>query len=194
MAPSFTSGSLFLSFFFSSLYIVFRYKELKEPYTFFIQLGFGALYVGFLLAHLILLWFLPEGNYWLILLAAITAGSDTGAYYFGNYFGKHKLCPDISPRKTIEGAFGGIVCGGGIALAASYFLFGSCNVSVILPVSVILVFAGIIGDLSESVLKRGTNTKDSGKLLLGHGGILDRVDSMLVAAPLLYYLYIFTGG
>ncbi len=187
-------GGLFLSFFFSSFYVVFRYKELTEPYTFFIQLGFGSLYVGFLLAHLLLLWFLPEGNYWLILLTTITAGSDTGAYYFGSYLGRHKLCPAISPKKTIEGALGGVVCGSGIALIASYFLFGSFNIPVILPVAVMLVFAAIIGDLAESVLKRGTNTKDSGKLLLGHGGILDRVDSMLVAAPLLYYLYIFTGG
>ncbi len=187
-------GGLFLSFFFISLYVVFRYKALNDPYTYFIKLAFGSLYVGFLLAHLLLLWFLPEGNYWLILLAAITAGSDTGAYYFGSYLGKHKLCPAISPKKTVEGALGGVVCGGGIALIASYFLFGSFNVSVVLPVAALLVFAGIIGDLSESVLKRGTNTKDSGKLLLGHGGILDRVDSMLIAAPFLYYLHIFTGG
>lgn len=187
------SGGLFISVFFLVCYILFHYSRLADCLKVLSRLVFGAVYVGFFAGHLVLLHLLPEGNHWLIILVAITAGSDSGAYYSGRMFGRHKLCPNVSPNKTVEGAIGGMLSGLVIAAVAALLLLESINWLVLLPVSVILVGVGIIGDLCESVVKRGTDTKDSGKILLGHGGILDRVDSLLLAAPFLYYLRIFTG-
>lgn len=188
------SGGLFLSFFSIIIYTLTCYSRLADPLALLSRLSLGAVYVGFLVAHLILIWTLPEGNYWLIILVAITAGSDSGAYYTGKNFGRRKLCESVSPNKTVEGALGGIACGLVVAIVFSFLLLGAVKWLVIVPIAIVLTVVGIIGDLCESVIKRGTNTKDSGRILLGHGGILDRVDSMILAAPLLYYLHVFTGS
>jgi phosphatidate cytidylyltransferase len=186
-------GGLFLSILLVACYILLNYATLKDSYSLLSKLVFGAVYVGFFSAHLVLLHLQPEGNYWLIILVAITAGSDSGAYYSGKMFGRHKLCKNVSPNKTIEGAFGGMLSGLVIAFVCAFLLLDSINWSVLIPVSLLLVAVGIIGDLCESIIKRGTGTKDSGTILLGHGGILDRIDSLILAAPFLYYLRIFIG-
>ncbi len=186
-------GGLFLSVFLLACYILFNYSKLTDSFKILSRLVFGAVYVGFFSAHLVLLHLLPEGNIWLVILVAITAGSDSGAYYSGKMFGKHKLCKNVSPNKTIEGAIGGMFSGLAIAVIFAFLLLDSINWLVLVPVSLILVVVGIIGDLCESIVKRGTGTKDSGTILLGHGGILDRIDSLILAAPFLYYLRIFTG-
>ncbi len=182
-----------ISFFILTGYFLFKYKSFEDSYLLFCRLVFGLVYISLLGAHLVLLRHLPEGGIWLIVVSAITACSDSGAYFVGRAIGKHKLCPYISPNKTIEGALGGIVAG---LLGALFFAF------LFLPVVpwLFLVFSavliggvGIAGDLTESIVKRGTGTKDSGKCLAGHGGILDRVDSLLFAAPVLYYLLVFSG-
>ncbi len=187
------SAGLFFSTFLTICYILFYYKQFSDSFGLLSRLVFGNVYVGFLVAHLLLLWQLPEGNMWLIILVAITAGSDSGAYYFGKRFGKHKLCRDVSPKKTIEGAMGGFFCGIVVAIIFAWVLLGAVNWIVLIPMAAFLIGVGIIGDLCESVIKRGTNTKDSGRILLGHGGVLDRIDSMILAAPILYYLLVFTG-
>lgn len=186
-------GGLLFSVFLSISYILARYTRFADSFGMLSRLIFGAVYVGFFAAHLVLLWLLPEGNYWLIILVAITAGSDSGAYYSGRKWGSHKLCRNVSPNKTIEGAVGGAVSGVLIAVIFAFFLLDDINWFVLVPISVVLTGVGIIGDLSESIIKRGTGSKDSGRLLLGHGGILDRIDSMLLSAPVLYYLLTFTG-
>ena len=186
-------AGLFLSVFLLLCYILINYSKLTDSFAILSRLVFGAVYVGFFSAHLVLLHLLPEGNLWLVILVAITAGSDSGAYYSGRLFGKHKLCKKVSPNKTIEGAIGGMLCGLGVAILFAFLLLDSINWLVLVPVSLILVVVGIIGDLCESIVKRGTGTKDSGTILLGHGGILDRIDSLILAAPFLYYLRIFTG-
>ncbi len=186
-------GGLFFSIFLSVCFILSQYTKLTDSYGFLSRLVFGIVYVGFLLAHLLLLWDLPEGNLWLIILAAVTDGSDSGAYSCGKRFGKHKLCKHVSPNKTVEGAIGGLICSIVIAVIFAWVLLDSVNWLVLIPMVVLLTGVGIIGDLCESVVKRGTGTKDSGRILLGHGGILDRIDSMILAAPLLYYLLIFSG-
>lgn len=187
------SGGLLFSVFLSICFVLLNYSRLNDSYAVLTRLVFGAVYVGFLTAHLLLLWHLPEGNYWLIILVAITAGSDSGAYYSGKNFGKHKLSKHISPNKTIEGAVGGILAGVITAVLFAVLLLDSVNWIVLIPMAILLTVVGIVGDLCESVVKRGTDTKDSGKLLLGHGGILDRIDSMILAAPLLYYLLVYSG-
>lgn len=187
-------GGLFLALLALSTMVVIRYGTLENPFDLLLKLAFGAFYIGFLASHLALIRFLPEGNYWLIILTGLTAGADTGAYYCGSLFGRHLLCPAVSPKKTVEGAVGGLVFGMIVACIFSYLLLGSVRWGMLLPVSFLLILAGMLGDLCESVIKRATHTKDSGTILLGHGGVLDRADSLLFTAPLLYYLYVFSGG
>lgn len=176
------------SFFCLTAYLLYRYKDSSDSYQLFCRLALGILYIGFLGAHLVLLRFLPEGGSWLIIGSAITAASDSGAYFVGRAFGKKKLCPSVSPNKTVEGALGGVVAGLIAAVAFYYILSVSCSLLFLILSAVFLSGVGIVGDLTESIIKRGTNTKDSGTILAGHGGILDRVDSLLFVAPTLYYL------
>jgi len=182
------SGGLVLAFLLLSLWILATYKKDFDSYGFFSGCSLGLLWVGFLGAHLVLIRAMPDGNYWLLILTGITAGSDSGAYYFGRAFGKHKLSPLISPNKTIEGAVGGIVTGMIVAAFLSALFLDSVPWMFVLVSSIFLAIIGICGDLIESVIKRATGTKDSGTILGGHGGILDRADSILFAAPVLYYL------
>ena len=126
----------------------------------------------------------------------VTKISDAGAYTFGRLFGRTKLAPALSPGKTIEGSLGGIVtsCLGSILffLYLVPWLFGASvthgNIWTFAFYGVIVALAGMIGDLAESVIKRSVDAKDSGRLLPGHGGVLDRIDGLLFASPVLYYL------
>ncbi|MDH3996260.1 MAG: phosphatidate cytidylyltransferase, partial [Desulfobulbaceae bacterium] len=151
------------------------------------RIWFGIIYIGFCSAHLILLYSLPQGIYWLLVLTAITVSSDSGAYYVGRSLGKTKLYPALSPGKTRAGAVGGIMGGmlGGLLVAA--ILFAEVNLAMVAILSLVLSAIGIIGDLIESLIKRVSGVKDSGQILPGHGGLLDRCDSLLLTAPALYY-------
>jgi phosphatidate cytidylyltransferase len=117
----------------------------------------------------------------------VIMGSDTGAYYIGRAFGKNKLAPNISPGKTWEGVVGGVIVGVGMGLISHYWFFRELPLKWILPLAGIMVVVGILGDLVESALKRGAGAKDAANILPGHGGLLDRLDSLLFNAPLLYY-------
>ena len=120
---------------------------------------------------------------------------DAGAYFVGSAIGKHKLCPDISPKKTVEGAIGGVVTTGIIFVIYAYFYrmvqlsMGvddfSVNYIVLAVVGMVCAVLGMLGDLSASLVKRQTGIKDFGKLMPGHGGMLDRFDSVLFVAPFL---------
>ena len=114
--------------------------------------------------------------------------TDSGAYFIGRAFGKRKLWPDISPNKTIEGSIGGVVCAMIVAIIFTFVADLNVSLPKLLIVSAILSVFGQIGDLVESALKRHYNVKDSGHLLPGHGGILDRFDSLLFVLPLLHFL------
>jgi phosphatidate cytidylyltransferase len=174
---------------------------------------FGIFYVGWLLSHAIVLrdfygavqgqWgevapvgILPEiGIFYLIFTLAIVIAGDAGAYFTGRAYGRHKLAPKISPGKTVEGALGAVVAGVGVGLACK------AGFEILIPgvtapigwvlcgvLAGILAVVGIVGDLVESLLKRDAEVKDTGILLPGTGGILDRVDSSLLAIPVMYYL------
>jgi phosphatidate cytidylyltransferase len=175
-------------------YILYHYDQIQDPLQFFSRAFFGVAYVGFLAAHLLLLYQLPEGSSWLLVLTAITAGSDSGAYYCGRRFGRHKLCPLVSPNKTVEGAIGGLVAAVVVAVCIAMLLRLQVSWFLLIPAAILLTCVGIVGDLTESIIKRATGTKDSGTLLGGHGGVLDRVDSLLFAAPVLYYLLLLYQG
>jgi phosphatidate cytidylyltransferase len=117
----------------------------------------------------------------------VLMGSDISAYYVGRAIGKHKLAPAISPGKTWEGVFGGVIAALGLAAVAHFWFFRELPLKWALPLGAVMVVLGILGDLTESALKRGAGAKDAAKILPGHGGILDRLDSLLFNAPLLYY-------
>jgi phosphatidate cytidylyltransferase len=117
----------------------------------------------------------------------VLMGADTGAYYVGRALGKHKLAPAISPGKTWEGAVGGIFAALAMATLAHFWFFRELPLKFTLPLAAVMTIAGIFGDLAESALKRGAGAKDAANILPGHGGILDRLDSLLFNAPLIYY-------
>jgi len=150
----------------------------------------GVLYVVLLGGHLVAVRIGFEQQLSAHLLSfffLVLMGADTGAYYVGRAFGKHKLAPTISPGKTWEGVAGGIVAGLGLATVAHFWFFRELPLKWALPLAAVMVVLGILGDLTESALKRGAGAKDAAKILPGHGGALDRLDSLLFNAPLLYY-------
>jgi len=158
-------------------------------------MGMGALYVGLLMASVVLLARIPGwGGSGLIMLFAVVWLGDSGAYFGGKFLGKHKLHPRVSPKKTIEGSFFGIAA----SIGGAFLIHAVCDSPLSVP---LLLAAGLgggvaeqIGDLCESVLKRSAGVKDSGALLPGHGGMLDRIDGLLFAAPVVYGLYVVALG
>lgn len=123
----------------------------------------------------------------LMMFFAMVIFADTGAYYIGRLLGRHKLAPRISPGKTIEGALGGLVAAIAAGPLSRLLFFQEISVVHAIVLGTLIGVLGPVGDLSESMLKRGADVKDSGAMLPGHGGILDRVDSILFCAPLFYY-------
>ena len=121
----------------------------------------------------------------------VLMGSDTGAYYTGRLLGKHKLAPSVSPGKTWEGAVGGMAASLLAAALAHYWFFPELPLSAALPLAAVMNVLGVVGDLTESALKRGSNAKDAAQILPGHGGLLDRLDSLLFNAPLIYYFALY---
>lgn len=126
----------------------------------------------------------------LTLFFIVVFGGDTGAYYTGRTLGKHKLSPRISPGKTVEGLIGGIAGSMLAAVTAHFTFFPELQLGHAILLGFVMCLLGAVGDLCESMLKRGAKAKDAGKLIPGHGGLLDRLDSMLFNAPVLYYFYV----
>jgi phosphatidate cytidylyltransferase len=128
--------------------------------------------------------FPPIGHRWLVVALSIVWAADSAAYFAGRHFGKHKLSPRISPNKTIEGLIGGVVAG--ILVAIAFAPLADAPLAKLPAVAVaafVAVLASVVGDLFESLLKRHVGAKDSGDLIPGHGGILDRIDGVLAALP-----------
>jgi phosphatidate cytidylyltransferase len=154
----------------------------------------GVLYIALLGTHLVLIrtGFTPElSRHLLSFFFLVLMGSDAGAYYIGRAFGKHKLAPEISPGKTWEGGVGGIVAALAMATLAHYWFFPELPLKWTLPLAFAMSIVGILGDLVESALKRSASAKDAANILPGHGGLLDRLDSLLFNAPLIYYFAVF---
>jgi phosphatidate cytidylyltransferase len=150
----------------------------------------GVLYVALLGSHLISLRVGFDQSLSAHLLSfffLVLMGGDAGAYYTGRAMGKHKLAPKISPGKTWEGVVGGVIAALGMATIAHFWFFRELPLKWCLPLAFVMTVVGILGDLTESALKRGAGAKDAANILPGHGGILDRLDSLLFNAPLIYY-------
>ena len=124
----------------------------------------------------------------------VLMGSDTAAYYTGRALGRHKLAPNVSPGKTWEGAVGGMTASLLAAVAAHYLFFRELGLIAALPLAALMNVLGVIGDLTESALKRGAGAKDAAQVLPGHGGLLDRLDSLLFNAPVIYYFAVYYFG
>ena len=122
------------------------------------------------------------GFYFLVIM-----GADVAAYYGGRLFGRHKLAPTVSPGKTWEGAVAGMLASLLLATASHYWFFLNLPLKFALPLAAVMNVVGVLGDLTESALKRSTGTKDTAQILPGHGGVFDRIDSLLFNAPVIYY-------
>ena len=120
-------------------------------------------------------------------LLLVTSAADTGAYYVGTLYGRHRLAPTISPKKTVEGLVGGLIGAIIVAYAAHWWFLPELSGLDCLILGTILTITGLWGDLAESAMKRSVGMKDSGGILPGHGGMLDRLDSLLFTAPVFYY-------
>jgi phosphatidate cytidylyltransferase len=171
----------------------------------------GVLYVAFLGSHLIGVRMIESNvvgdpaTYWvgdaylshtlsthiLSFFFLVLMGSDTGAYYTGRALGRHKLAPAVSPGKSWEGAAGGMAASLVAAAVAHYWFFPELSLPAALALAALMNVLGVVGDLTESALKRGANAKDAAQILPGHGGFLDRLDSLLFNAPLLYYFALY---
>jgi|SRR5262252_5386094 len=157
---------------------------------------FGALFLGLLLGYLLSLRNLGDelGGDLIFLLFLVVWGGDAAAYYVGSAAGRHPLSPRVSPKKTIEGAVAGVLGGLLAALLARAWFFPQLRLVDCWALGFLLSACGVLGDLVESMWKRGAGTKDSAVLVPGHGGILDRCDSLLFGGPILYYYFLHWMG
>jgi len=147
----------------------------------------GIVYVALLFGFQVSIRMGTDGRQWLVFLYFIIWASDIGAYSIGLPFGRHRLYEKVSPKKSIEGLIGALVASAGMALLCRWWFMPSIGMGEVVGIALALAAVGTIGDLVESLFKRAAGVKDSGTIIPGHGGILDRMDSMLFAAPVLYY-------
>ena len=163
---------------------VFRYPKYQAGQI--MEAYFAVIYVGVMLSFIYLTRGLPDGKFivWLIFLCSW--GCDTCAYCVGMLIGKHKMAPVLSPKKSVEGAVGGVL--GAALLGAVYAAATSQDMAGYAVVCAVGALISMIGDLAASAIKRNQEIKDYGTLIPGHGGILDRFDSVIITAPVIYYL------
>jgi phosphatidate cytidylyltransferase len=192
--------NLLLIIFSSLLYIGFFQiitQETEKAISNISSFMFSLIYVPVLFSFLVLIRQLPKavnldyqvGGFWIIFILFCVWLSDTLAYFVGTSLGKHKLCPRISPKKSVEGFFAGLSGSVIAAIICHYTFLNFISFAHLLILSVIIGMVGLAGDLVESSFKREVNLKDSSNILPGHGGVLDRFDSLLfVAAPVYFYL------
>lgn len=176
------------------IFYVIKYPKFNSEKAF--GAFFGFFYVSVMLSYIYLTRQMPHGEYLVWLIFLCSWGCDTCAYCFGKLFGKHKMTPVLSPHKSVEGGIGGVV--GAIVLTFIYLYIFRHRMH-IPPTDIVLLSlsAGVgaiismFGDLAASAIKRNYEIKDYGKLIPGHGGILDRFDSVIITAPIIYYLATF---
>ncbi|MGA7577941.1 MAG: phosphatidate cytidylyltransferase [Desulfobaccales bacterium] len=192
--PAIVLFALFWCLFMLFLFYLLSYEHIAQVGQSLAINILGLLYLPFLLGHLIWLRFLVDGEWWVLWFLMVIFAGDTGAYYVGRTLGKTKLYPAVSPGKTWAGVAGGLAASLVVGVAAGKWLLPGVGGLALAALAVVLAVAGLLGDLFESMLKRQAQVKDASKLLPGHGGMLDRLDSILFSAPLLVYARLFLLG
>lgn len=191
----FFSYKLYMGLFVIAMCLLYLKEHTKFQYTeFFFMLGVGIL-LPYSFSTLVTMAGLGgKGVFMIVLTLAAAWLADSGAYFAGTFFGKTKLCPEISPKKTVEGLIGGVISNGILMLIISLFyqfvLKGEpIHYLGVLIAGMLAALIGLVGDLTASVIKRQTGIKDYGNIMPGHGGIMDRFDSVLLVAPFMYYMF-----
>jgi phosphatidate cytidylyltransferase len=179
--------TIFLAFFFLSIRSLFRPEEFSARVEKGSKQLLGFFYLPFLLGHFVLMRNLERGRLWVLFTLVAVYFGDTLAFYVGRAWGKRKMAPQISPGKTVEGGLGAVTGSMAGAWVSKMIFFPSIPLPHALILGAAVGVIGQLGDLWESLLKRSAQVKDSGVLIPGHGGLLDRIDSVLFAAPLVYY-------
>ena len=181
--PLFTAAMLVLS-----LLFLFRLPMITEVHHRLGWLVLGLVYLPFLLGHLMQLRLLPDGRQWIFMTLIVIMSCDTFAYFVGSKIGKRKLYPAVSPNKSIEGGVGGLVGSVFAVIIVKFTFLPILGFFDAVWIGLLLGIMGQLGDLFESLLKRACQVKDSGNIIPGHGGMLDRLDSLLFAFPVVYYI------
>ncbi|MEM7129074.1 MAG: phosphatidate cytidylyltransferase [Chloroflexota bacterium] len=175
-----------------ALYIRTLYQNERPLFSWLVTVG-GAAYIGILGGQVVALRLLDAGRWWLVLGIIITWANDTAAYFTGTYLGRHLLWPRLSPKKTWEGTIGGLLVAA--IISGLYWIlfppFAQISIQAVAGLAVIGGILGLFGDLSISMLKRQIGVKDSGNVFPGHGGMLDRMDSLLFILPFIYHVALF---
>lgn len=184
-----TTFSIILSVWITVFLLLFITVASKNRVTIedvgFLLIGLVYISLGFYFMKAVRL---ESGLEWTLLTVALVWGTDTGAYFSGRLFGRHKLWPAISPKKTIEGAAGGTILA--IVIAILFYYVGNTiqQLSHAIIIGLVIAIVAQLGDFIESAIKRTYNVKDSGRILPGHGGFLDRFDSMIAVFPVMYFM------
>ncbi|MGC9195555.1 MAG: phosphatidate cytidylyltransferase [Syntrophobacteraceae bacterium] len=175
--------------FFSALSLMLLFAPLERDQIGRIStLFFAWLYVPYLLSFVLLIWAKSNGRFWILFLLAVIVAGDSGAYFTGRKMGSRKLYPAVSPKKTVEGALGGLCSSLVTGTVLGLVFLRQVPLGSLCIFSLAAALAGQVGDLVESMIKRNSGKKDSSALLPGHGGLLDRLDSLLFAFPVLWAL------
>lgn len=185
--------ALVLSLFAGLLYLL-AFSPLTLPVLSRLALlSLGWLYIPYLLSYVLLIGQIDGGRAWMFFILVVIVAGDAGAYYCGRRFGRHKLYERISPKKTMEGSIGGLLASMMLGTLFGYFFLGKVPPGSLLLLSGCLGVVGQVGDLMESMIKRMSGKKDSSQLLPGHGGILDRLDSLLFVFPTTWFFLVWMG-
>lgn len=180
-------GALLLVFLMIFTHYLLAAHELSLVFSQIAYTLFGVVYLGVLLPLPGLLREMPHGYFWVFLLAGCTFMADSAAYFAGKKFGKTKLAPKVSPNKTVEGLVGGVLGSIFAAYVCKKLFWDAFPFSSCLFLGMAIALVGTVGDLCESLIKRSVNAKDSGQMIPGHGGLLDRIDALLFTSPFVYY-------
>jgi phosphatidate cytidylyltransferase len=183
-------GILFILF----LFYLAAYSHITDLSRDLMVSVLALLYIPLLLGHFIWLRYLSDGEWWVFWLLAVIMAGDTGAFYCGRFWGKTKLYPEVSPGKTWVGVAGGLAAAVVVGILLGRWALPRMSPAGLAGLAWLLAVVGLLGDLFESMLKRQVEVKDTSTLLPGHGGMLDRLDSLLFAAPLVVYLRVFLIG
>jgi phosphatidate cytidylyltransferase len=183
-------GILFLLF----LFYLIAYSHIADLSRDLMVNILGLLYIPLLLGHFVWLRYLSDGQWWVLWLLLVIMAGDTGAFYAGRTWGRAKLYPAVSPGKTWAGVVGGTAAALIVGLVLGRWALPGLRLASLGILALLLAVVGLLGDLFESMLKRQVQVKDTSGLLPGHGGMLDRLDSLLFAAPLVVYVRLFLIG